>query len=80
MQTEVIIPREGRPRNSMEMTTQGEVAEETRNRKMERRRSERQVNRMRTKRNEEPVKEEEGTPSRPQTNSIDRENPGERSR
>ena len=80
MQTEVIIPREGRPRNNVEMTTKGEVAEETRNSKTERRRSERQGNRMRTMRNEELVKEEEGTPGRPQTNSIDRENPGERSK
>ena len=30
---------------------------------------------MRTKRNEEPVKEEDGTPGRPQTNSIDKREP-----
>ena len=68
MQTEAIKPREGRPRNNVEKITQGEVAKETRNRQTEGRRSERQGNRMRTKRNEEPGKEEEGTPSRPQTN------------
>ena len=70
----MITPREGRPQNNV-MTTKGEVAEETRNRKTERRRSERQRIRMRTKRNEEPVKEEEGTQGRPQTNSRDRVNP-----